>query len=59
MSNIILSCMIILFITCKLAVNLDKMDIVKFIMNNSLQYSRSVDNDGKHIEEFVNTKFLY
>jgi len=51
--------MIILFITCKLAVNLDKMDIVKFIMNNSLQYSRSVDNDGKHIEEFVNTKFLY
>lgn len=58
MSNIILSCMSIWFITCKLALNLDKMNIVKFVMNNSVQYSRSV-YDEKHIEESVNTKFLY
>jgi hypothetical protein len=50
--------MSIWFITCKLALNLDKMNIVKFVMNNSVQYSRSV-YDEKHIEESVNTKFLY
>ena len=27
-------------------------------MNNSVQYSWSVDSDEKHIEESVNTKFL-
>jgi hypothetical protein len=59
LSNIILFCVNVWFITCKLALNLDKMNIVKFIVNNSVQYSRSVDYDGKHIEESVNTKFLY
>lgn len=44
------------FITCKLALNLDKMNIVKFIVNNSVQYSWSVDYDEKHIEESVNKK---
>jgi hypothetical protein len=34
------------------------MIIVKFIMNNSVQYPLSVDYDEKHVEESVNTKFL-
>jgi hypothetical protein len=50
LSNIILSCMSIWFITCNLALNLDKMNIVTFIVNNSVQYSQSVDYDEKHIE---------
>jgi len=51
--------MSIWFITCKLALNLAKMNIVKFIMNDSVQYSLSVDYDEKRVEEPVNTKFLY
>jgi len=51
--------MSIWFITCKLTLNLDKMNIVKLIMKNSVQYSQSVDYDEKHIEEPVSTKFLY
>jgi hypothetical protein len=39
--------MSIWFITRELALNLDKMNMVKFVMNNSVQYSQSVDYDEK------------
>jgi hypothetical protein len=46
------------FTAHKLALNLDKTNIVKFITNNSPQYTLSIGYNDKCIEEKVNTKFL-
>jgi hypothetical protein len=40
-----------------LALNLAKMNIIKFIMNNSPQYPLSSDYIEKYVAESVNTKF--
>jgi hypothetical protein len=42
----------------KLALNLDKTNIIKFITNNSPQYALSIGYNGKYIQESVSTKFL-
>jgi hypothetical protein len=46
------------FTANKLALNLDKTNIIKFITNNSPQYALSIGENGKYIAESVNTKFL-
>jgi hypothetical protein len=42
----------------RLALNIDKMKIMKFTTNNSPQYVLNIEYSGKYIEESVNTKFL-
>jgi hypothetical protein len=46
------------FTVNKLALNLDKTNIIKFITSNSPQYALSIGYDENYIEESVNTKFL-
>jgi hypothetical protein len=46
------------FTAKKLAPNLDKTNIIKFITTNSPQYALSTGYNGKYIKESVNTKFL-
>jgi hypothetical protein len=46
------------FTANKLALNLDKTNIIKFITNNSPQYALSIGYDEKYVEESVYTKFL-
>jgi hypothetical protein len=57
-SNTVLSRMSKWFTSNKLAVNLDKTNIIKFITNKSSQYDLKIDYDEKYIEESINTKFL-
>jgi hypothetical protein len=42
----------------KLALNLDKTNVIKFIMNNSQQHTSSIVYKEKCAEELANTKFL-
>jgi hypothetical protein len=42
----------------RLALNLDKTNIIKFTANNSPQYTLNIGYNGKCIEDPVNTKFL-
>jgi hypothetical protein len=42
----------------KLALYLDKTNIIKFSTNNSRQYALSTSYNERYIEESVNTKFL-
>jgi hypothetical protein len=58
MTNIVLSHMNKWFTANKLALNLDKINILKFITNNSPQYALCISYNGKYIEESVNTKSL-
>jgi hypothetical protein len=44
------------FTANKLALNLDKTNIIKFITNNSPKYALSTGYNGKYIQESVNTK---
>jgi hypothetical protein len=46
------------FAVNRLALNLDKTNIIKCITNNSPQYALNVAYNGTCIEESVNTKFL-
>jgi hypothetical protein len=46
------------FTANKLALNLDKTNIIKFITNNSPQYPLSIGYNDTCIEESANTKFL-
>jgi hypothetical protein len=57
-SNIIVSHTSKWFTDNKLALNLDKTNIIKFITNNSPQYALSIGYNGKYIQESVNMKFL-
>jgi hypothetical protein len=47
-----------LFSANKLSLNLDKTNVIKFIMKNSPQYPLNIGYDDKYVEEAVNTKFL-
>jgi hypothetical protein len=58
MSNKILSHMTTWLTSNKLALNLDKTNIIKFITNKSQQYDLKTGNDEKYIEESINTKSL-
>jgi hypothetical protein len=42
----------------KLVLNLDKISIIKFIINKSPQYDLKIGYDEKYIEESINTKFF-
>jgi hypothetical protein len=42
----------------RLALNLDKTNVMKFTTNNALKYVLNIGCNGKYIEESVNTKFL-
>jgi hypothetical protein len=42
----------------RLALNIDKTNIMKFATNNSPQYVLNIEYSGKYIEESVNTRFL-
>jgi hypothetical protein len=42
----------------RLALNIDKINIIKFTTNNSLQYVSNIGYTGKYIEKSVNTKYL-
>jgi hypothetical protein len=42
----------------KLALNLDKTNIIKFITNNLIQYKLNIGYNDKYIEKSVNTKLL-
>jgi hypothetical protein len=46
------------FAANRLALNLDKTNIIKFIANNSPQHTLNIVYSGKCIEESVNTKFI-
>jgi hypothetical protein len=46
------------FVANKLVLNLDKTNIMKFLMNNSPHCALTVGCKDKCIEETVNTKFL-
>jgi hypothetical protein len=46
------------FTANKLALNLDKTNIIQLITNNSQQYALSIGYNEEYIEESVNTKFL-
>jgi hypothetical protein len=41
-----------------LVLNLDKTNIIKFIINKSPKYDLMISYDEKYIEESINTKFL-
>jgi hypothetical protein len=57
-SNKVLSHMSKWFTANKLALNLDKKNIIKFITNNSPQCALSIGYNGKYMQESINTKFL-
>jgi hypothetical protein len=42
----------------KLPLNLDKTNIIKFIIKNSPQYPLNIRYNDKYIEDAINTKFL-
>jgi hypothetical protein len=42
----------------KLSLNLDKTNVIKFIIKNLPQYPLNIGCNNKYIEEAVNTKFL-
>jgi methyl coenzyme M reductase alpha subunit len=46
------------FAANRLALNLDRKKILKFIANNSPQHALNIGYNGKYIEESVNMKFL-
>jgi hypothetical protein len=46
------------FTSGKLVLNLDKINIIKFITNKSQQHNLNFVYDEKYIEEPINTKFL-
>jgi hypothetical protein len=46
------------FTANKLAINLDKINVIKFITYNSSQCPLHIGYNDKYIEESVNTKFL-
>jgi hypothetical protein len=46
------------FSTNKLSLNLDKTNVIKFIMKNSPQYPVNIGYNDKYIEGAANTKFL-
>jgi hypothetical protein len=46
------------FAVNKLTLNLDKTNIITFIIYNSPQFLISIGYEDKHIEESVHTKFL-
>jgi hypothetical protein len=58
LSNRVFSHMNKWFAAKKLALNLDKTNIIKFITSNSPQYPLNIGFNDKYIEEAVNTKFL-
>jgi hypothetical protein len=58
MSDIVLSQMSKCFSADKLALTLDKINIIKFIIKNSPQHALSIGYKNKYIEWTVNTKFL-
>jgi hypothetical protein len=58
LSNRALSHMSKWFAANKLALNLDKTNIVKFITKNSPQYPLGIGYNDKCVEESINTKFL-
>jgi hypothetical protein len=46
------------FLANKLALNLDKTNVIKFITKNSPQHTFSIGYKERYIEEPVNTNFL-
>jgi hypothetical protein len=58
MSNAVLSHMSKWFTPNKLVLNLDKTNIIKFIINISPQYDLKIGYNEKYIEETINTKFF-
>jgi hypothetical protein len=46
------------FTAIKLALNIDKTNVIKFIRNNSPQYALNIGYYEKCIEKYVNTKSL-
>jgi hypothetical protein len=57
-TNLVLSHMIEWFTVNKLVLNLDKTNIMKFIMNNSPHSALCIGYKEKYIEEMVKTNFL-
>jgi hypothetical protein len=57
-SNIVLCHMSKWFAANRLALNLDKTNIIKFAVNNSPQHALNIGYNGKFIEKSVNMKFL-
>jgi hypothetical protein len=57
-SNTVLSHIRKSFTSNKLVLNLDKMNIIKFITNKSPQYGLNIGYDKKYTDESINTKFL-
>ena len=57
-SNLVLSHMIKCFAANYLVLNLDKMNIMKFITKNSTHSALHIGYKEKYIEETMNTKFL-
>jgi hypothetical protein len=57
-SNLVVSHIIEWFTANKLVLNLDKTNIMKFIMNNSPHCALHIGYKEKYIEEMVKTKFL-
>ena len=57
MSNLVLSHVIDLFAANKLVLNLDRMNIIKFVTNNLPFSALSTVYKGKYMEETVNIKF--
>jgi hypothetical protein len=58
LANRVVSHMSKWFAANKLALNLDKINIIKFLTNNSPQCPLSIGYNDKYIEESVHTKFL-
>jgi len=58
LSNLVLSHMIKWFAANNLVLNLDKMNVMKFITKNSSHSTLHFDYKEKYVEETVNTKFL-
>ena len=57
LSNLVVSHVIERFAVNNLVLNLDKMNIMKLITNNSLHSSLDIGYKEKYIEQRVNTKF--
>jgi hypothetical protein len=57
-SNTVLSHMIKWFTANKMALNMDKTNIIRFKTNNTPQYDLCIGYNEKYIKELENTKFL-
>jgi hypothetical protein len=57
-SHSVLSSMIEWFSANKLVLNLEKTNIMKYVMNNSTHFALNIGYKDKYIEETVNSKFL-